>query len=103
MVKFLSDSDSHFSIDVSLENKYIHVKSVFCITYYKLWVKTRCFTDVAILAPLDQVVATTATYPGARCCRIDWLISVARVAVTFGSGTSMRQVERGGKSAVHES
>lgn len=37
-------------------------------------------------APLDRVAATTATseIPAARCCRIDRLISVARVAETFG-------------------
>jgi len=40
-------------------------------------------------APLDRVRAVTATtatseIPAARCCRIDRLISVARVAETFG-------------------
>lgn len=47
---------------------------------------TRAHTMPTTPAPLDRVTATIATseIPAARCCRIDRLISVARVAETFG-------------------
>lgn len=58
----------------------------------------------ATAAPLDRVAATAATseIPAARCCRIDRLISVARVAETFSRRIVLQASRRRGQAARQE-